>query len=141
MKKSKSEISPVDDFWGDNDSRKHGRRPYHKPMRFSCNSNEYRGFVANISLGGAYISIQEKLALGGRIKIAVKGRKFRQEFNITGWIIRISPEGIGTVGMLVNFSVSLIISRYTPGPPLSVREMVERLRIPRGSSKAHELSL
>ena len=95
MKKSKSEISPVDDFWSENDSRKHGRRRYHKPLCFSYNSNEYKGLVANISPGGAYISIKEKLALGGRIEIAVKGRKIRQEFNITGWIIRISPEGIG----------------------------------------------
>ena len=57
------------------------------------------------------------------------------------WWFGISPEGIGTMGMLLNFAVSIIISKYTPGPPLSVREMVERLRIPRGSSKAHELSL
>jgi cation/acetate symporter len=57
------------------------------------------------------------------------------------WWFGISPEGIGTLGMILNFSVSLIISRFTPSPPLSVREMVDRLRIPRGSSKAHELSL
>jgi cation/acetate symporter len=57
------------------------------------------------------------------------------------WWFGISPEGIGTVGIMVNFVVSLTISKFTPGPPLSVREMVERLRIPRGSSKSHELSL
>jgi cation/acetate symporter len=57
------------------------------------------------------------------------------------WWFGISPEGIGTLGMLINFTVSIIISRFTPGPPVSVREMVDRLRIPRGSSKAHELTL
>jgi cation/acetate symporter len=57
------------------------------------------------------------------------------------WWFGISPEGIGTLGMLINFTVSIIISIFTPGPPVSVREMVDRLRIPRGSSKAHELTL
>lgn len=48
------------------------------------------------------------------------------------WLFGISPEGIGTLGMLLNFAVSLLISRFTPPPPDEVQEMVERIRIPRG---------
>jgi cation/acetate symporter len=47
----------------------------------------------------------------------------------------ISPEGIGVVGMLLNTMVALIISRKTSPPPIFVQEMVEDIRIPKGSSK------
>ncbi len=48
----------------------------------------------------------------------------------------ISPEGIGTLGMLVNTCVALIVSRFTPAPPVSVQEMVEHIRIPKGAGDA-----
>jgi cation/acetate symporter len=57
------------------------------------------------------------------------------------WWWGISPEGIGTIGMLLNFATALLVSRFTPKPPRSVVEMVERIRIPRGAGKAHEISL
>ncbi|MBW2314967.1 MAG: cation acetate symporter [Deltaproteobacteria bacterium] len=46
------------------------------------------------------------------------------------WWFGISPEGIGTVGMLLNFAVTLTVSRFTPPPPLEVQQMVERIRLP-----------
>ncbi|MGK0138857.1 MAG: cation/acetate symporter [Algoriphagus sp.] len=52
------------------------------------------------------------------------------------WWFGISPEGFGTVGMLVNFAVSLIISRFTPPPPEGIQEMVEDIRIPSGAGEA-----
>jgi cation/acetate symporter len=48
----------------------------------------------------------------------------------------ISPEGIGTVGMILNFIVTLVVSRLTPPPPLEVQEMVEELRSPAGELPA-----
>jgi len=57
------------------------------------------------------------------------------------WWWGISPEGIGTIGMLLNFATALLVSHFTPKPPRSVVEMVERIRIPRGAGKAHELSV
>jgi cation/acetate symporter len=64
------------------------------------------------------------------------------EFNTAEhWWWGISPEGIGTVGMLLNFATALLVSRFTPKPPRSVVEMVERIRIPRGAGKAHEISV
>ncbi|HHW85815.1 MAG TPA: cation acetate symporter, partial [Chloroflexi bacterium] len=45
----------------------------------------------------------------------------------------ISAEGIGTVGMIFNFALALIISRVTAAPPPEIQELVESVRIPRGA--------
>lgn len=47
------------------------------------------------------------------------------------WWFGISPEGFGTVAMLVNLAVSLVISRMTTEPPEEIKEMVEMIRYPR----------
>jgi len=46
------------------------------------------------------------------------------------WWLGISPEGIGAVGMLLNFAVTLLVSRFTPPPPPEVQALVERIRLP-----------
>jgi cation/acetate symporter len=51
--------------------------------------------------------------------------------NAAHWLFGISPEGIGTLGMLLNFAVSFIIMRITPPPPEEIQKLVERIRIPR----------
>ena len=51
--------------------------------------------------------------------------------NAAHWLFGISPEGIGTLGMLLNFVVSLTIMRLTPPPPGEIQELVEGIRIPR----------
>ncbi len=45
----------------------------------------------------------------------------------------ISPEGIGALGMLINFAVAFVVSRFTPPPPQEVQDMVEHIRVPVGS--------
>jgi cation/acetate symporter len=52
------------------------------------------------------------------------------------WLFGISPEGIGTLGMLINFAVSFVVSRFTPAPPLEIQELVDSLRYPKGSGEA-----
>ena len=54
------------------------------------------------------------------------------------WWFGISPEGFGTVAMLLNFVVSLIISTFTPKPPIEVQKIVENIRIPSGAGQAHQ---
>ncbi len=56
------------------------------------------------------------------------------------WFLGISPEGIGFVGMLINFVVAGIVSRSTAAPPEEVGRLVERIRVPKGSGPAHEVS-
>jgi cation/acetate symporter len=50
------------------------------------------------------------------------------------WWFGISPEGIGTLGMILNFVVSIIISKFTPPPPKHIQDLVEEIRIPRGAT-------
>lgn len=54
----------------------------------------------------------------------------------SSWWFGISPEGFGTVAMLVNFIISLVVSRITPPPPPAVQEIVENIRIPKGAGTA-----
>jgi cation/acetate symporter len=51
--------------------------------------------------------------------------------NAAHWWFGISPEGIGTLGMMLNFAVSAVVLRLTPPPPLSVQTLVENIRVPR----------
>ncbi|MCB2183161.1 MAG: cation acetate symporter [Desulfobulbaceae bacterium] len=54
-------------------------------------------------------------------------------FGGTAWLLGISAEGIGTVGMLINLFVTVSVSRLTAPPPPEVQEMVEIIRYPRGA--------
>lgn len=53
------------------------------------------------------------------------------------WWFGVSPEGFGVIGMLINFIVSIVVSRMTAAPPHDVQEMVEEIRIPSGATEAH----
>ncbi len=52
------------------------------------------------------------------------------------WWFGISPEGIGFVGMVLNFIVSFVVSRLTPPPPAEVQDLVENIRVPSGAGEA-----
>ncbi len=47
------------------------------------------------------------------------------------WLFGISPQGIGTIGMVLSFAVIWGVSRVTPPPPKEIRELVEEIRYPR----------
>ncbi|MCZ6830800.1 MAG: cation acetate symporter [Gammaproteobacteria bacterium] len=53
------------------------------------------------------------------------------------WWLGISPEGIGTLGMLVNFTTALAVCHVTAPPPASIFELVDNVRIPRGAGAAY----
>jgi cation/acetate symporter len=52
------------------------------------------------------------------------------------WLFGVSPEGIGAVGMLLNFAVALTVSRVTAPPPETVRRLVQEIRLPRAAPPA-----
>ncbi|MFM4702180.1 sodium:solute symporter family protein [Aeromonas bivalvium] len=54
------------------------------------------------------------------------------------WLFGISPEGIGTVGMVINFVVSYVVSLLTKPVPEEVQHIVESIRFPKGAGEAHE---
>ena len=50
--------------------------------------------------------------------------------NSDHWLLGISPEGIGVIGMILNFLVMLLITKSTKSPPESVINLVETIRRP-----------
>jgi cation/acetate symporter len=54
------------------------------------------------------------------------------------WWFGISPEGIGIVGMAINFAVTLTVSRLTPPPPPEIAEILEEMRLPRVRERSSE---
>ena len=54
------------------------------------------------------------------------------------WWFGISPEGIGTLGMFLNFLIASIVSRITNPPPQNIKDMVDDIRIPKGAKTSYQ---
>ena len=52
------------------------------------------------------------------------------------WWFGISPEGFGTIAMILNFVISISVMKFTSEPPNSVQDMVENIRIPSDAGEA-----
>ena len=66
----------------------------------------------------------------------------RPDLNVPAhWFFGISPEGIGTLGMLLNLLVSVPVSLLTAPPPTEVQELVDNIRSPQDAGPPHELSV
>ena len=52
------------------------------------------------------------------------------------WVFGISPLSIGAVGAMLNFGVATLVSRATAPPPKEIQDLVESIRVPRGSGAA-----
>ena len=46
------------------------------------------------------------------------------------WMLGISPEGIGFIGMLLNFLTSILVSRFFQSPSEEIVELIDRVRLP-----------
>ena len=86
------------------------------------------GMIVGISLMLFYM-LKFKFGVFDGGKAAVAGLK-------TQWWFGISPEGFGSIAMLINFVVSFIVNRFTPPVPELVQEIVENIRIPSGAGEA-----
>ena len=60
--------------------------------------------------------------------------------NAEHWWFGVSPEGIGTLGMIINVVVAVAVAFFTPPPPPHVQRFVEEIRVPRGAGPGHEVS-
>ncbi|MBT3646564.1 MAG: cation acetate symporter [Cryomorphaceae bacterium] len=73
--------------------------------------------------------------LTGIIFTAIYILYFKQQLGGSGlpenYLFGISPEGIGTIGMIINFIVSLIVSRLTKPTPEKIKDLVESIRYPK----------
>ena len=86
------------------------------------------GMVVGISLMIFYM-LKFKFGIFDGGKEAVPGLQ-------EDWWFGISPEGFGSVAMIVNFIVSIVIMQFTSEPPNDVQEIVEDIRIPKGAGEA-----
>ena len=102
-------------------------------------------FFPAIVLGIFYKKMNKEGAIGGMV-VGISLMLFYMAKFKLGWLgeipdksewwFGISPEGFGTVAMIVNFIVALVINRFTPEPPEYVQEIVENIRIPSGAGEA-----
>jgi len=53
------------------------------------------------------------------------------------WLFGISPEGIGVIGMCLNFTVAITVSYMTAPPPEHIQRMVEHISVPRHFDEDH----
>lgn len=81
-------------------------------------------FVKRVNRQGAIAGMIAGLAF---TMIYIIGNKF---YGMPAWCFGISSEGIGTVGMMLNFAVTLAVSFVTPPPPQEIQDMVDDLRSP-----------
>ncbi|GJM29787.1 MAG: sodium/solute symporter [Cyclobacteriaceae bacterium] len=95
-------------------------------------------FFPAIVLGIFYSRMNKEGAIAGMlvglISMLLYILKFKFGFLGGGgpqdWWFGISPEGFGTAAMIINFAVSLIVSRFTPPPPDYIQEMISNIRKP-----------
>ncbi|TKB50648.1 cation acetate symporter [Ferrimonas sediminicola] len=80
------------------------------------------GMISGISFTAAYIIYFKFINPAGNVP--------------ENWWFGISPEGIGTLGMMVNFIVAFAVSKVTAAVPEDVQDLVEQIRFPKGSGKA-----
>ncbi|WP_150451574.1 sodium:solute symporter family protein [Arenibacter lacus] len=102
-------------------------------------------FFPAIVLGIFYKKMNKEGAIGGMV-VGISLMLFYMAKFKLGWLgpipdksewwFGISPEGFGTVAMLVNLTTALVINRFTPEPPSQVQDIVENIRIPSGAGDA-----
>ena len=49
------------------------------------------------------------------------------------WLFGISPEGIGALGMFLNFAVASVVMTFTARPPKEIKDLVNDIRVPEES--------
>ena len=95
-------------------------------------------FFPAIVMGIFYKSMNKEGAISGMITGLLLMLFYMTKFKFgwfeggdsTDWWFGISPEGFGTVAMIVNFIVSITISNLTKEPPKEIRDLVENIRLP-----------
>jgi cation/acetate symporter len=101
-------------------------------------------FFPAIILGIFYKKMNKEGAIAGMVVGILSMLLYMTKFKFgwfgggeeADWWFGISPEGFGSVAMIVNFMVSIVIMKFTPNPPQEVQDIVENIRIPSGSGEA-----
>lgn len=95
-------------------------------------------FFPAIVLGIFSTRVNKEGALAGMVVGLVFTASYILYFAVFGYgspenyLFGISPKGIGTIGMLLNLVVTLIITYLTPAPPEKIQDLVQKIRVPKG---------
>ncbi len=92
---------------------------FHKRMN---SQSAIAGMISGITFTGAYIVFFKFIS--------------PESNSPENWLFGISPEGIGTLGMLLNFAVALTVFKFTDDAPKEIQELVENIRYPQGAGEA-----
>ncbi|RYU69860.1 cation acetate symporter [Aliivibrio finisterrensis] len=103
-------------------------------------------FFPAIILGIFYKKMNKEGAIAGMVSGVVFTTAYIVYFKFINpaastpdnWWFGISPEGIGTLGMCLNFIVSIVVNKVTAEVPQDVQDMVESIRYPKGAGEAHD---
>lgn len=92
---------------------------FHKKM---SGNGAVAGMLAGISFTASYIIYFKFIDPGANIP--------------ENWFLGISPEGIGTIGMMINFAVAFVVFKFGDDAPENIQQMVEDIRYPKGAGEA-----
>src|SRR5690606_9159525 len=103
-------------------------------------------FFPAIILGIFYKKMNKEGAIAGMVVGIVSMLLYMMKYKLgwfdevlpdkSEWWFGISPEGFGSIAMVLNFIVSITVMKFTPQPPENVQAIVEKIRIPSGAGKA-----
>lgn len=95
-------------------------------------------FVKRMNREGAIAGMVSGLAFTVAYIAYFKSSWFGATNTAEHWLFGISPEGIGSIGMLINFAVAFSVASTTASPPDEVQDLVDDIRMPTGAGVAHE---
>ncbi len=75
--------------------RQHSRTVPLVAVDFAVQGRAYRGFIHNISVGGAFIETRESFTVGSKITMTFLSSRDQKPIKITGEIVRSGSQGIG----------------------------------------------
>lgn len=82
-------------FQKEKDPREHQRNSYRKVVHFFSRNSKSKGYVKNISRGGAFIITREKFAIGQILNLVFPATRLKKELRLKGRIVRVDENGVG----------------------------------------------
>ena len=99
-------------------------------------------FFPAIIMGIFYQRMNKYGAISGMLVGLISTLSYIIYFKFMGgesehWLLGISPEGVGALGMVLNFIMAYIVSHLTPEPPKYIQNIVQNIRVPRNTGSAY----
>ena len=82
-------------FQKEEDPREHQRKSYRKVVFFKSRKSKHKGYVKNISRGGAFIMTSKKFAIGQILNLVFPATRLKKALRLKGWVVRVDENGIG----------------------------------------------